>query len=109
MKQRETDITKAIFKELRAMNCFCWKHWGGPMSKRGVADILGVLPGGRFLAIEVKANGHKPTAHQEKFLEDVSKKGGVAFVARSVDEVREILTLGGYQAPQQQLFADMKG
>jgi hypothetical protein len=43
---KESDITKEIIKKLHLMGVFAWKHWGGPMSKRGVSDILGVLPGG---------------------------------------------------------------
>jgi hypothetical protein len=57
----ESEITKAILKDLRSMGVFCFKHWGGPMGTKGVSDILGVLPGGRFLALEVKTEKGKLT------------------------------------------------
>ena len=54
---------------------------------RGVSDILGVLVGGRALAIEVKRPGKKPTDHQQKFIDAVNATGGLAFVATSVRDV----------------------
>lgn len=59
-------------------------------AKRGAADILGMW-GSRFLAIEVKAGKNTTTAEQELFLEDIRERGGIAFVARSLDDVREKL------------------
>lgn len=43
-----------------------------------------------FVGIEVKASG-QPTAKQEAWLAAIRAAGGVAGVARSVDEAREIL------------------
>ena len=63
----ETNITKGILKALRAMGIFCFKHWGGPMGMKGVTDILGVLPGGQFLALEVKTAKGKLTPAQADF------------------------------------------
>ena len=68
----ETDITKAILKDLRAMRVFCFKHWGGPMGMKGVSDILGVLPGGRFLALAVKMAKGRLTPAQAAFLQSVA-------------------------------------
>jgi hypothetical protein len=42
--ESEKDITRLILKELSACGCFAFKHWGGPMGRKGVSDILGVLP-----------------------------------------------------------------
>lgn len=87
MKQNEHDITKAIRSMLNCLGVFHWKAWQGPMSQpRGVADILGCWEG-RMLAIEVKRPGGKVTDDQEKFLKKVAENGGIAFVARSVDDV----------------------
>jgi Holliday junction resolvase len=101
---KETEISASIIRELRARGCFVWKHWSGPLSKKGVADILGVLPDGRFLAVEVKQPTGRLTWEQEGFIEVINKHGGLAFVARSVEEVRQRLDTAGMQAKQRELF-----
>lgn len=53
----------------------------------GIADILGVLPGGRFLAIEVKRPGSRLTVDQDAFLGKINASGGLAFMASSLEEV----------------------
>lgn len=62
-------------------------------SKRGVSDILGIYSN-RLLAIEVKSKTGRLTRWQTIFLDDVKRNGGIAFVARSVDDV--ILALAQY-------------
>jgi hypothetical protein len=57
----------------------------------GISDVIGVLPGGRFLAIEVKREGEYPTDAQLAFMTNVNDAGGLAFVARSVEEVAMVL------------------
>jgi hypothetical protein len=101
---KESEITKAILSELKSMNIFAWKHWSGAVSKKGISDILGVLPGGRFLAIEVKANSGKLTDHQSQFLDDVSQAGGLAFVARSIEDIRNELEKLDILPSQKELF-----
>lgn len=58
--------------------------------KRGVADILGIYKG-KFLAIEVKTEKGRPNPNQKLFLQDVLNNGGIAFIARSVEEVEQEL------------------
>lgn len=93
----EKEIQRAILDYLEYKKIFVWKnntvgikkpdgHYI-PAGRRGVADILGVLPGGRFLAIEVKRQGTKATSEQNEFLLRVGLMGGLAFVARSIDDV----------------------
>jgi hypothetical protein len=47
-----------------------------------------------FCALEIKAAGGRPTAEQRHFLEVIRSRGGLAGVARSVEEARQILLLG---------------
>jgi hypothetical protein len=98
--QLEQSIQSAILALLRAKNIFCYKHQNAgiyrdgryiPSHTRGVSDIIGVLPGGRFLAIEVKRPGGKPTPEQLDFIDRVNEAGGLAFVAHSIDEVSSCL------------------
>ncbi len=55
-------------------------------TRRGVADLL-VCYNGRFIAIELKDEIGKASAHQVKFLEEVRNAGGLADVCRTLSEV----------------------
>lgn len=57
----------------------------------GSSDIVGLRKDGRFIAIEVKVPGKKPTADQIKFINSVQRFGGNAGVATSVEEARKII------------------
>ena len=58
----------------------------------GGADLIGWTSTGKFLAIEVKRPGKSPTVEQRNFLDAVTKAGGVAGVARSVEDAMEIIS-----------------
>jgi hypothetical protein len=98
----EQTIQRAILEYLNWKHIFCWKNNTAgiyvkarntyiPSHAPGVADILGVLPGGRFLAIEVKSPTGRVSPHQQQFIDRINENGGVAFVARSVEEVEQQL------------------
>jgi hypothetical protein len=57
----------------------------------GSADILGIMVGGRFLAIEVKAPGEDLSPQQRKFRETILMFGGLHVVARSVEDAIKAL------------------
>lgn len=61
--------------------------------RKGVSDILGVIPRGRnrgrFLAIECKQRGKKPSPDQQTFIADVEAAGGVALV---IDDPAQLVT-----------------
>ena len=57
----------------------------------GVSDLIGWTEGGRFVAIEVKAPRGRLTDEQAAFIELVRRSGGLAGVARSVDDARAII------------------
>ena len=61
-----------------------------------MSDIIGVAPGGKFLAIECKSAKGKLSLVQEEFLERVDALGGVACVVRSVEELEKDLKEAGY-------------
>lgn len=98
----EKDIQRAILDYLEAMRIFAWRNNTGAgyntnpdgrkyfirFSVKGAPDILGCLKGGHLLAIEVKRPGGVPTKDQVEFLETVTKLGGLAFVATSIDDVQ---------------------
>lgn len=61
-----------------------------PKSK-GMADLHGMLAGGRYFALEVKKPGETTTAEQDQFLDRVKECGGIASVVRSHAEVPRLL------------------
>lgn len=57
----------------------------------GTADKLVLLPGGLYLALEVKSAKGKTTEAQDRFAARVRRLGGLYIVARSKDELRAAL------------------
>lgn len=99
-KVKETDIQRACMEYLQAQGIFCWRSnqipvplKGGGFRRfagmKGVSDILGCLPGGRFLACEIKKPGKYMTPEQREFQETIAGLGGVALCVRSVEELAE--------------------
>lgn len=96
----EKDIQRTILDWLQLKHIFCWRentmgsihnHNGRqffrPNDMVGKSDIIGVLPDGRFLAIEVKRKGGKVSEAQQSFISNVLGNGGVAFVAMSLEDL----------------------
>lgn len=57
------------------------------LAPMGTADIIGIAPGGRFLAIEVKGRKGKQTPEQVTFETSVREQDGIYILARSIDDV----------------------
>lgn len=97
----EQEILNAILEYLNRSGHFAWRNNTGGIYKThgehqrffrfglpGSADILGIqYQTGRFIAIEVKRPGKKPTDLQENFLKIIRHQGGIAMVAHSIDDV----------------------
>lgn len=74
-------------KIVRAKGVSQWMRFGFP----GCPDVLGQLKDGRVLAVEAKRPSGSATTEQAAFLERVRENGGVAVLARSVDDVLQAL------------------
>lgn len=61
------------------------------LAPKGTADIIGIAPGGRFMAIEVKDRKGKQTPEQLEFEKKVIEAGGYYLLARSVEDVERWL------------------
>jgi hypothetical protein len=87
-KQTETELTRAIMAMLHGCGIFCWKHWQGGFNRHlaGIPDIIGIW-NGTFIGIEVKSGNNKLTQKQQQWIDRINREGGLAFVARSVDDV----------------------
>ena len=90
MEPKEADITKQIRAYLKILGVFHWKAWQGLGSTPGVPDILGCWKG-KLLGIEVKADRGRLSEKQQLFIDRINAEGGLAFVARSVQDVMEKL------------------
>jgi hypothetical protein len=98
-RQPEAEVQRAVKAVLEGMGCFVWDVRNGatydPVRKiyranssfKGVPDLCGMTRTGRFIGVEVKTATGRLTTHQRAFLEKIRSKGGISFVARSVDDV----------------------
>jgi hypothetical protein len=92
----EVDLQRAIMERLALIpGLVLWRSNCGAAKKPGryikfgipgQGDLIGLLPNGRFLSIEVKMPGGPIRPEQVAFGEKVNAAGGLWFVARSVDE-----------------------
>ena len=105
----EKDIERSILQYLNSRgDVFVWKQNTvgvfDPVTKRfrrpnspyiikGISDIIGITSRGRFLAIEVKTPQRRLQLSPEQlnFIVEINRMGGIAFVATSVEEVKEFL------------------
>lgn len=78
----EAKVKAKIRAALKERNIYYAMPIGSGYGNAGVPDFLCCV-NGRFLGIEAKANGGKPTALQEKNMRDIRAAGGTALV---VDE-----------------------
>lgn len=58
---------------------------------KGSADLIGITPTGKFLAVEVKTKTGRPSKEQLVFIDAVRASGGIAGIARSVEDALELL------------------
>jgi len=87
----EKNIQRKILQYLKTLPCcHCFKVAQGAYSTAGISDIICCCDG-KFVAIEVKNEKGRPTTLQTKFIETIIKCNGIAFIARSVDDVKNIL------------------
>ena len=98
---KEGDLVKDCLRWLRGVGCFVWKQNQGGMTGThkgksrftrfahvdGISDIIGISPSGRFIAVEAKQPGKKPTAKQHAFLTAIAANGGLAVVAHDLIEL----------------------
>jgi len=65
---------------------------------KGMSDIIGILAG-RFLAVEIKRKGNKPTIEQRGYLEIVNQNGGIGLWCVSVESLKSQLIDRGMIEP----------
>ncbi len=78
----EGKVKKKVREVLNKLGCYYTMPMTGGYGSSGAPDFL-VCYQGRFIGIECKANGNKPTELQLKNLRHIESCGGAAYV---VDE-----------------------
>lgn len=58
--------------------------------RKGTSDVLGIYKG-KPLAIEIKSKIGRLTKEQKDFIEEFKRHGGIAFMARSLEDVIQVL------------------
>lgn len=110
VEPKERDIQRAIVAYLEAIGaCVVRVNSGtmvipasGEQSRRafhgnltpGCSDLL-VCLAGKFIGVEVKRPGNKPTPKQLVFLQRVQRAGGMAITATSVEDLQAKLRAEG--------------
>jgi len=84
----EQTIQKEIIKYLESIGAYTIKTIR--TNRAGTPDIIACLDG-RFIAIEVKRKGNKPTPLQLAKIEQIRASGGITFIAYSKDDVVKCL------------------
>lgn len=81
----EKKMKRKVDEVLKEFGIWFYAPQSGIYGRSGIPDRIGILPGGRVLAIEVKAPGSKYglTALQEKTISEMKKAGAIVFVVDS--------------------------
>lgn len=113
---KESDIQASIMIALSQAGCTVWRQnvgqgWAGKSQRLstgsvvihdprplhaglcvGSSDIIGITSNGQFLAVEVKSKLGRVSEDQQRFIDAIRRKGGIAGVARSVEDALELLS-----------------
>ncbi len=116
MGTAENAVQSACFKYLQLRGAFVWRSQsrtfqvpgkGGRMRPMfvgtpGSPDIMGILPGGRFIGVECKRplgpkgghGGSVQSPEQKMWQDECERVGGLYILARSFGDVEEALAKG---------------
>lgn len=95
----EATVLKECLLILKQLKIYHWRQNTGSFktqnggffrsSMAGVSDILGIMPDGRFLAVECKREkGGIVSPAQKDFLQMIANNGGVAIVTHDARELK---------------------
>src|ERR1700709_2284493 len=94
-----SDITKTALLLLKLQHICAWRQTNTTTHRRkgivnkGVGDILGYTQNGqaRMVAAEVKTIGDRLSPDQREFLGNLSKAGGIAYIATQVNNQVQLI------------------
>lgn len=97
----EQDLTREIIEAInRTGRALVWRNHSGMVKVRrawmhlapkGSPDIVGLTVTGRFVGLEVKLPGEKPTDEQLSWGKAIETSSGIWGVVRSIDEAMDVI------------------
>lgn len=102
-KTEANKLTNAILKYLQYHGIFCWRQNNGGVydpvkrtfrsgsSTKGVPDIIAINNAGTFIGIEIKVGKDRLSADQIAFKKKIEEHNAKYIVARTLDDVQEIV------------------
>jgi hypothetical protein len=95
----EAAVLRSCLDYLRFRGVACWRQNSGALVTpgggflraadiNGVADIIGLLPSGRFLAVECKSSRGRQSEAQRAFQAMVEGSGGLYLIARDIEDLK---------------------
>jgi len=88
----EGKVKRKAIVELQKLGMYIFFPATGGFGRSGIPDIVCCYKG-KFIGIECKAHGNKPTALQQSNLEEIVNNGGIAIVIdeTSVFNLKQII------------------
>lgn len=98
----ETNLVQQVRLKASELGCVLFRNNTGKLEDKrgrwvefglckGSSDLIGMMPDGRFLAVECKVGTAQPRSNQIDFINLVLSKGGVAGTVWSVDEFIQLV------------------
>lgn len=89
----ERTYTTRLVEELRKLPTSRWIKVGpGPYQEAGLPDLIGCVQG-RFIAIEVKVKGNRPTEKQAAVLASLNAAGSLTLIVFAGADPRKVITV----------------
>lgn len=91
MAAEKRRVTDKIVKWLRENGVVVFKYHGSVYGVVGHSDLYGILLDGRAFFIECKDKDGVVSSTQYNFLSQVAANNAIAFIARSLDDVKIVI------------------
>ena len=89
----EAKMKEKVDKVLKEAGVWFFAPQSGIYGRSGIPDRIGILPGGRMIAVEVKADPtKKPTALQVKVINEMMDAGAIVWLVDSDLKVEALRT-----------------
>ena len=88
--KRESSIQDDILEYLKSVGAYAIKVHVGSYQTQGTPDVLCCYKG-RFIGFELKKPGESASELQKYRIEQIQRAEGYAYVADSVEQVKEVL------------------
>lgn len=98
---KESELLSFAITCLKQSGLVWWRVANGPIKHGGInkkspikgfPDLAGVMPNGKFFAIELKTDKGKLSPEQTDWITKLNMSGAMAIVLRSKDEIREFIS-----------------